>query len=57
MPKWENIVLIVVPLIFGTYLSTLTLSFEQKIIVWIICLLICCFGIYREVKQGRKEDS
>jgi len=56
MSKGIKIVLIIGPLLLGTYLSTLqNLTDNIKIIIWVICLLICVCGISGGIKKEKKE--
>ena len=52
-----NIVLIVGPLVLGTYLSTLNIPIIPKIIIWIICLFICFCGVYKAIKEKKEEEK
>jgi len=48
------------PLLLATYLSTINLLTETKIMVWVICILICIYGVYKtsiDLRKERKEDK
>lgn len=56
MDLWLNIALIVGPLLLGTYLSTLKKATRRtKIVVWIICLIICICGVIQLVIKKQKK--
>jgi len=58
MKFWLSIILIVGPLILGTFLSIAKeLKRRTKIIVWVICLLICFCGVYLLVEQKKAEEE
>jgi tetratricopeptide (TPR) repeat protein len=57
MSSWLNIIYIVGSLIISVYLSTLqAITGEVKIIVWVICLIICVSGGYGLLK-GKQEEK
>lgn len=53
-----EIVLIVGPIILGTYLSTIKkIKRKNKIIVWVICLVISLVGVYGVISEKHKEEE
>ncbi|GAH47290.1 unnamed protein product [marine sediment metagenome] len=58
MNLWLNIVLIVGPLLLGTYLSTVQeITGSVKMAVWIVCLFICISGVYRVIRERDRENK
>jgi len=53
---WLSIVLIVGPLVLGTYLSAVQgITGGTAMVVWAICLFICVCGGYRVVRRRKEE--
>jgi tetratricopeptide (TPR) repeat protein len=58
MVPFLEIVLIVGPIILGTYLSTIKkIKRKNKIIVWVICLVISLVGVYNVISERHKEEE
>jgi len=55
MSLLTNIVLIVGPIILGTYLAIIILPQNIKIIGGVICALVCIFGVKRAILDWKKE--
>jgi hypothetical protein len=58
MVPFLKILLIVGPIILGTYLSTIErIKCKNKIIVWVICLVISLVGVYNVISERHKEEE
>lgn len=51
-----DILLIVLPMVFGIYAFFLNIPTTPKILVWIICLIFSVFGVYRVINQDRDKE-
>jgi tetratricopeptide (TPR) repeat protein len=50
-----DILLIVLPAVFGVYVFFLNIPTTPKILVWIICLIFSVFGVYRVIQEQREK--
>lgn len=58
MGLWLKIILIVGPLLLGTYVSTVKkITRKTKVIVWIVCLIICISGVSLSVKEKVEKEK